>query len=112
MTELFSSPPREPSTVRPAEPVADADPTVDFVRAPEFMFGAKPGRREIRSARSAASIEVWEVEEGEGCTLDVKLCWPGNGYACGWVEPRWPSFMATVERADMEVVVELGVPLH
>jgi len=24
--------------------------------------------------------------------------------------PRWPSFMAVVERAEREVVVELGVP--
>jgi len=29
----------------------------------------------------------------------------------GRAAPRWPSFMAVVERAEREVVVELGVPL-
>lgn len=31
------------------------------------------------------------------------MCW-------GRVEPRWPSLIAVVERAEREVVVELGVP--
>jgi hypothetical protein len=32
-------------------------------------------------------------------------------WAAGWV-PRWPSFMAVVERVEREVVVEVGVPLR
>jgi hypothetical protein len=36
----------------------------------------------------------------------------GKLEAWGWEEPRWPSLMAVVERAERDVVVELGVPLE
>lgn len=52
----------------------------------------------MRSARSrsASLLEgVW------------RWPWPKWGKA----EPRWPSLMAVVERAEREVVVEFGVPL-
>lgn len=61
------------------------------------------------------------MESGEGWTLPVMELpavervlgfGPGKGQACGWVEPRWPSLMATVLRVDMDVVVEFGVPLR
>jgi hypothetical protein len=29
----------------------------------------------------------------------------------GWADPRWPSLIAVVDKAESEVVVELGVPL-
>lgn len=68
------------------------------------MPAPNPGRREIRSARSAARLE------GDWEEWDV-VVERGKGKACGWAEPRWPSFIAVVERAEREVVVELGVPL-
>lgn len=57
---------------------------------------SRPARKEIRSARSRSA----SLEEGV-------LRWPEWGKA----EPRWPSLMAVVERAEREVVVEPGVPL-
>lgn len=55
----------------------------------------------MRSARSASRVlaeEVW--------------WWPGpKPWWWGKEAPRWPSLMAMVERAEIEVVAELGVPL-
>ena len=64
---------------------------------------SRPARREMRSARSASRVLVEEVED-----VEEVWWWCGWGGAC----PRWPSLMAVVERADREVVVELGVPLE
>ena len=55
----------------------------------------------MRSARSASSVFVEELEEAEEWWV-----WP-CGKACPW----WPSLMAVVDRADKEVVPEFGVPL-
>jgi hypothetical protein len=54
----------------------------------------------MRSARSASRVVAEEVEDW--------WAWPrwwGKGV------PWWPSLMAVVERAEREVVPELGVPL-
>lgn len=62
----------------------------------------KPVRREMRSARSASRLLVvafWG--------------WPSRRWR--WPEsdcPRWPSFVAVVDRAEREVVVLVGVPLR
>ena len=40
-----------------------------------------------------------------------RVCWWCE-LAVGWAEPRCPSLMAVVERAERDVVVELGVPLE
>lgn len=54
----------------------------------------------MRSARSASRVVVELAEEGDE-----------DGW-CGWgLWPLWPSLMAVVERALMEVMPELGVPL-
>ena len=60
---------------------------------------SSPARREMRSARSASKV----LDDGV-------WWWPWP--VCGKEVPRWPSLMAVVERAEREVVVELGVPLH
>lgn len=44
--------------------------------------------------------------------LPAALVGKGKLAAWGWEEPRWPSLMAVVERAERDVVVELGVPLE
>jgi hypothetical protein len=64
---------------------------------------SRPASREIRSARSASRVFVDESEPVES----ARWC------ECGgpWPLPLNPSLMAVVERADREVVVELGVPL-
>lgn len=58
---------------------------------------SRPARREIRSARSASRV-----------LLDGVWWWPWPEW--GKEDPRWPSLMAVVDRAESEVVVELGVP--
>lgn len=62
---------------------------------------SRPARREIRSARSASRV------------LDDGVWWWLLGLELWWGKeaPRWPSLMAIVERAESEVVAELGVPL-
>lgn len=60
---------------------------------------SSPARREIRSARCASRV------------LLERVCWWCE-LAVGWAEPRCPSLMAVVERAERDVVVELGVPLE
>jgi hypothetical protein len=57
----------------------------------------------MRSARSASRVVVEEVEADEDW-----WAWPRE---CGKGAPWWPSLMAVVERAEREVVPELGVPL-
>ena len=59
----------------------------------------------MRSARSASRVVVEALE-------DVEEAWRCGGWEWEWwVAPWWPSFMAVVERAEREVVPELGVPL-
>lgn len=59
----------------------------------------------MRSARSASRVVVEEAE------ADEDWCpWPWP-WECGKGAPWWPSLMAVVERAEREVVPELGVPL-
>ncbi len=54
----------------------------------------------MRSARSASRLLV------------ERLCWCPRENGPWWVWPRWPSLMAMVERAEMDVVVLVGVPLY
>lgn len=56
---------------------------------------SRPARREMRSAR-------WAARRGTPVVRSV---------GCGGAVPVWPSLMAMVERAEREVVVELGVEL-
>jgi hypothetical protein len=58
----------------------------------------KPAKRAMRSARSASREDV------EG------LCWWPGIWEAPVGCPRWPSLIATVERAEREVVVLVGVP--
>jgi hypothetical protein len=57
---------------------------------------SRPARREMRSARSASRV------------FEEEWWWPP---VCGNDAPRWPSLIAIVDRAEMEVVAEFGVPL-
>ena len=69
---------------------------------------SRPARREIRSARSASRVVVEAAEEWE-CGEEEECAW----WECGWgLWPLWPSLMAVVERFDIEVMPELGVPLQ
>ena len=63
---------------------------------------SRPASREMRSARSASRVLVEELE-----LVDEVCVW----WVCGGAWPLWPSLMAVVDRADREVVPELGVPL-
>lgn len=60
----------------------------------------RPARREILSARSASRLP-WEA-----------CCWWPGWWVVAVACPRWPSLIAVVERAEREVVVEVGVPLE
>lgn len=62
----------------------------------------RPARREMRSARSASRLFC------DACWW----CWLPRWLVVARAWPRLPSLMAVVERADSEVVVEVGVPLE
>lgn len=62
----------------------------------------RPARREMRSARSASR-------------LFCEACWwwpPPRWLVVARAWPRLPSLMAVVDRAEREVVVDVGVPLE
>lgn len=60
---------------------------------------SRPARREMRSARSASRL------------VSEELCWCPRSSGPWGKCPRWPSFMAVVDRALSDVVVLFGVPL-
>lgn len=77
---------------------AGCEPTLGGERSCDTL--ERPARREMRSARSASRLP----SEAFGW-------WPARWFDEGrW--PRWPSLIAVVDRAEREVVVEVGVPLE
>lgn len=78
--------------------MSETPPVAELVAATR----SRPARREMRSARSASRVvvEVSEAEDERWARFD-------------WLRraPWWPSLMAVVERAERDVVPELGVLL-